>query len=347
MIQPGRKYEAESGYRYGFNGKENDNEVKGEGNSMVFENRILDTRLGKWLSTDPLESQYPWQSTYAYYANSPIAQIDYFGMGDYYDKDGKYLGADKNDDKKVFFAEKMNDDGTFDGAVDLGVTQDEFAGFASLVWNESGGNKDESFALANSVVNFIKGGGSTTLNSLSKVLSKANYYSCAVTQKDVDEYEDATKNGRHEISAVINALMRSAASSDTRFSDNTDGATHWDGLDLVVGVNRNGTKNSNSHRNYDWSEDSKDLLETYYKDYGCSTRTITQKVKDKDGKLVDEKVTITNDADPSKWSYKATGFDVSAKKIFGKSLFQKVTSPGEGYVKDATDIDYSNIKLHD
>ena len=31
MLQPGRSYNA-AGYRYGFNGKENDNEVKGEGN---------------------------------------------------------------------------------------------------------------------------------------------------------------------------------------------------------------------------------------------------------------------------------------------------------------------------
>ena len=66
-----------------------------------------------------------------------------------------------------------------------------------------------------------------------------------------------------------------------------------------------------------------------------------------DGKPVMENITITNETDPAKWSYKATGFDVSAKKIYGKSLFQKVASPGEGFVKNATDIDYSNVKLHD
>ena len=32
MLMPGRKFSAGSGYRYGFNGQENDNEVKGIGN---------------------------------------------------------------------------------------------------------------------------------------------------------------------------------------------------------------------------------------------------------------------------------------------------------------------------
>ncbi|MCU7549877.1 hypothetical protein OCK74_12165 [Chitinophagaceae bacterium LB-8] len=41
-------------YRYGFNGKENDNEVKGDGNSLDFGGRIYDPRLGRWHSTDPV-----------------------------------------------------------------------------------------------------------------------------------------------------------------------------------------------------------------------------------------------------------------------------------------------------
>jgi hypothetical protein len=34
MMMPGRKFSAGSVYRYGFNGKENDNELKGEGNQQ-------------------------------------------------------------------------------------------------------------------------------------------------------------------------------------------------------------------------------------------------------------------------------------------------------------------------
>jgi hypothetical protein len=44
---PGRTYTAAS-YKYGFNGKENDNEVKGEGNQQDYGMRIYDPRLGRF-----------------------------------------------------------------------------------------------------------------------------------------------------------------------------------------------------------------------------------------------------------------------------------------------------------
>lgn len=80
MIQPGRKYEAESGYRYGFNGKENDNEVKGEGNQQDYGMRIYDPRLGRFLSEDPIAKQYPELTPYQFASNSPVASIDLDGL---------------------------------------------------------------------------------------------------------------------------------------------------------------------------------------------------------------------------------------------------------------------------
>jgi RHS repeat-associated protein len=59
MGMPGRKYSATSSYRYGFNGKENDNEVKGEGNQQDYGMRIYDPRIGKFLSVDPISKEYP------------------------------------------------------------------------------------------------------------------------------------------------------------------------------------------------------------------------------------------------------------------------------------------------
>ncbi|HRP37698.1 MAG TPA: RHS repeat-associated core domain-containing protein, partial [Candidatus Dojkabacteria bacterium] len=80
MGMPGRKYTATaSGYRYGFNGKENDNEVKGEGNQQDYGLRIYDPRLGKFLSVDPLAKDYPWNSTYAFAENDVIRCIDLDG----------------------------------------------------------------------------------------------------------------------------------------------------------------------------------------------------------------------------------------------------------------------------
>ena len=61
---------------YGFNGKEKDDEIKDVGNSYDFGARIYDSRLGRWLSLDPLASQFPWQSPYVAFDNNPINKID-------------------------------------------------------------------------------------------------------------------------------------------------------------------------------------------------------------------------------------------------------------------------------
>jgi RHS repeat-associated protein len=57
------------GYRYGMNGMEADNEVKGVGVSYSTEYRIYDSRLGRWLSTDP--KIQPYESPYVGMNNSP------------------------------------------------------------------------------------------------------------------------------------------------------------------------------------------------------------------------------------------------------------------------------------
>ncbi|MBA3900122.1 MAG: DUF4329 domain-containing protein [Bacteroidetes bacterium] len=68
-------------YRYGFNGMEKDDEVKGSGNSLDFGARIYDPRIGRFFSPDPREADYPWQSTYVFAGNSPIQFVDVNGEG--------------------------------------------------------------------------------------------------------------------------------------------------------------------------------------------------------------------------------------------------------------------------
>ena len=77
---PGRKYTSGSSYRYGFNGKENDNEVKGEGNQQDYGMRIYDPRLGRFLSVDPLAKKYAFYSPYQFAGNMPIRYIDLDGL---------------------------------------------------------------------------------------------------------------------------------------------------------------------------------------------------------------------------------------------------------------------------
>ncbi len=64
-------------YRYGFNGKENDNEVKGSpGSQQDYGSRIYDSRLGRWLSLDPMQTKYPDLSPYNFVNNNPMLYVD-------------------------------------------------------------------------------------------------------------------------------------------------------------------------------------------------------------------------------------------------------------------------------
>jgi len=80
-VMIGREFVADTvgKYRYGFNGAEKDNEIKGDGNSLEFKFRIYGPRLGKFLSIDPLTKSYPYYSPYHFAGNRPIDCIDLEG----------------------------------------------------------------------------------------------------------------------------------------------------------------------------------------------------------------------------------------------------------------------------
>jgi len=76
---PGRIYNL-GGYRYGFNGKENDSEVKGDGNQQDYGMRIYDPRVGRFLSVDPLQKDYAELTPYQFASNTPIESTDLDGL---------------------------------------------------------------------------------------------------------------------------------------------------------------------------------------------------------------------------------------------------------------------------
>lgn len=63
-------------YRYGFNGKEKDDEVSVGGGSYDFGARMYDSRLGRWLSLDPRSNDYPYFSPYGFAVDAPLIFID-------------------------------------------------------------------------------------------------------------------------------------------------------------------------------------------------------------------------------------------------------------------------------
>ncbi|HEY1199753.1 MAG TPA: RHS repeat-associated core domain-containing protein, partial [Niastella sp.] len=78
-LMPGRGSGEDDSYRFGYNGKENDNEVKGPGNQQDYGARVYDPRLGRFLSMDPLSKSFPWYSPYQFAGNMPIAAVDLDG----------------------------------------------------------------------------------------------------------------------------------------------------------------------------------------------------------------------------------------------------------------------------
>ena len=79
MIMPGRNFNADK-YRFGFNGQEKDDEIKGGGNQYDYGFRIYDPRLVRFLSVDPLTKSYPELTPYQFASNSPIWAIDLDGL---------------------------------------------------------------------------------------------------------------------------------------------------------------------------------------------------------------------------------------------------------------------------
>ena len=83
MPQPNRNFDSQE-YRYGFNGKEKDDELKGQGHHYDYGFRVYDSRGGRFLSQDPLFKSYPWYTPYQFAGNTPIQAIDLDGLEEYY-----------------------------------------------------------------------------------------------------------------------------------------------------------------------------------------------------------------------------------------------------------------------
>jgi len=124
MLVPNR-HGSSSAYRYGFQGQEKDDELKGEGNSLNYTFRMHDPRVGRFFAVDPLEAKYPWYTPYQFSGNRVIDMVELEGLepsrnkpvgeckncqieslkdGDYFSdvQDQKYITVFNNIDQKTF-----------------------------------------------------------------------------------------------------------------------------------------------------------------------------------------------------------------------------------------------------
>ncbi len=81
MLVPQRNYQSPE-YRYGFQGQEKDDEIKGNGNSINYKYRMHDPRVGRFFAIDPLTAKYPHYSPYSFSGNKVIHRVELEGLED-------------------------------------------------------------------------------------------------------------------------------------------------------------------------------------------------------------------------------------------------------------------------
>ena len=79
MLIPNR-HNSSNSYRYGFQGQEKDDELKGPGNSLNYEFRMHDPRVGRFFAVDPLTKKYPFYSPYQFSGNRVIDMVELEGL---------------------------------------------------------------------------------------------------------------------------------------------------------------------------------------------------------------------------------------------------------------------------
>jgi RHS repeat-associated protein len=95
----GRKLNG-SAYRYGFNGQEKSDEIRGEGNSYAAQFWEYDPRIGRRWNVDPVKK--PWLSDYTTFSNDPINRIDPSGDDDYFNSKGQLISSTKTKTANIY-----------------------------------------------------------------------------------------------------------------------------------------------------------------------------------------------------------------------------------------------------
>ena len=203
---------------YLFNAKEFDEET----GLYYYGARYYDPRVSLWTTTDPLEEEYPNITTYGFCHNNPVVLVDPDGMGDYYNKAGRWLGNDGRKDNIAYLADAVSKDKAgrnhFQNANVLSLKNSELNIFANTVAQESSGNKIESFALASAIKNLADYKG----KSIMQTIQTEGIFG----YRDGGNNTQYNNNAEYSMAAVLNAI--------TGGKDFSNGAIRWDGFDLAI-----------------------------------------------------------------------------------------------------------------
>ena len=116
MLLPGR-HGSTGDYRYGFQGQEMDDEIKGEGNSVNYKYRMHDPRIGRFFAIDPLAPKYPHNSPYAFSENRVVDGVELEGL-EYYTV---HISQDAKGNKSLLRVESHRDEKNGYGPMGAGI----------------------------------------------------------------------------------------------------------------------------------------------------------------------------------------------------------------------------------
>ena len=200
---------------YKFNGKELDEET----GLYYYGARYLQPVASVWYGVDPLTEEYTEISGYVYCHANPICLLDPDGQGDYYAKNGKWQYTDKKSDGFAYVEDNRGSH-TFNKQkyTKLPISNSVLNQYANTVAKESSGNKEESYAIANTIMNISQ----YKKKSIEKTMQTEGIYG----YNDGGKSTKYNNNEKYGMEAVLNAL--------TNGKDYSNGALRWDGFDLAA-----------------------------------------------------------------------------------------------------------------
>ena len=227
QLLPNRHGSTDS-YRYGFQGQEKDDEVKGEGNSINYKYRMHDPRVGRFFATDPLTSKYPWYSPYQFSGNKVIQFVELEGLEEGLTRHSYvsgYLYADGQiTDEEFFEIQKTRAVGTVIGLIaagDIALTKGQVSKFLL---------KQYGFNVAiNSTVNYLTDDNSWSV--FEETLKEFDFADAGI-DKGFDLVLDKYKIGK------LKDVLKITSSAFIDVSYNADGfeVKSWkEGSDEIIG----------------------------------------------------------------------------------------------------------------
>lgn len=236
---PGRSFNLGDNYRYGFNGKENDNEVKGEGNQQDYGFRIYDPRIGRFLSVDPLTKDYPYLTSYQFASNSPVSGVDLDGLEYYYAADGSFIGQGANPNSLEVRLGKVTGNTKSGKPI---ITAIDIKGNLTKQWIVLNQNHNDFKSLAAVLYAEAAGTGKEVAGIYSVLENRAKYENTSVVEQatvakgvygagKTESTKINTEKGSladRKRSEVFKGLVSGSASEE----DFSNGAFYWDGKDF-------------------------------------------------------------------------------------------------------------------